>query len=695
MQPIDDGDFVLQPFTLVDFASNISTFSISIVAFCAGIAISFESARAQSHDSTKTVLTEEIQVEETRLALPSTELNVYETLSKATLEKLNAISVADAVRQLPSVMLKDYGGIGGLKTISVRSLGAEHTSVQIDGIKISDAQTGQVDLGRFSVQNLEQVELLHGSSPDALAPARAYTSASVLNLISRIESFHRFAKATEWRLGSQVGAFGQFNQSASMFSKLAKGASLGIDVERISANGEYDYTLQNGRETLNLRRRNTDIRALRAETDLALNLAERSTLFTKVYLYDSERGLPNAVAIRPNPDLIEVSRQRLYIQDAFAQTRIVTSINNKLQLALGGKLAYNFLRFTEPALDPRNPDTDDRYIQREVYANTSLAYRFSANTSARFASDLAYNMLNASRFNAAQPTRWTSISTLAFVHRAGQLSFESNLSATVVRETTAFGTAAPNRQALTPTLALGYKPFANEDLRMRASYRETFRLPTFNDLYYTRVGNTNLRPEYARQWNVGIGYEKRLHSHAFALRLDGFRIDVTDKILAVPRDAFNWSMQNIGEVKTLGVDAHAESAVRVYETTLSLVANYTRQDVLDVSKTSLTPNRQIPYTPKELGSAIVSLERERWSIGYTLTYTGFRFALPENTTNEVLPAFWLSDVSMSFSVPLGEFSLKLKAEVSNLLNANYEVIQFFPMPGRNYRLSVNLTTLAR
>ncbi len=693
---MDDGDFVLQPFTLVDFASNGFTLCACIVALGVSVAILLtESTRAQSRDSTKTVLTEEIQVEETRLALPSTEPNVYETLSKATLEKLNAISVADAVRQLPSVMLKDYGGIGGLKTISVRSLGAEHTSVQIDGIKISDAQTGQVDLGRFSVQNIEQVELIHGTSPDVLAPARAYTSASVLNLVSRIESFHQSAKATEWRLGSQVGAFGQFNQSASLLSKLAKEASLGIDVERISANGEYDYTLQNGRETLNLRRRNTDIHALRAETDLALNLAERSTLFTKIYLYNSERGLPNAVAIRPNPDLIEVSRQRLYVQDAFAQTRIVTSINDKLQLALGGKWAYNFLRFTEPALDPRTPDTDDRYIQREVYATTSLSYRLSENTSARFATDLAHNTLNASLFNAAQPTRWTSISAVAFVHRAGRLSLESNLSATLARETTAFGTAAPNRRALTPTLALGYKPFADEGLRMRASYRETFRLPTFNDLYYTRVGNTTLRPEYARQWNVGVGYEKRLQSHSFALRLDGFRIDVTDKILAVPRDAFNWSMRNIGEVKTLGVDAHAESTVRVYETTLSLVANYTRQDVLDVSRTSLTPNRQIPYTPKELGSAMVALERGSWSIGYTLTYTGFRFTLPENTANEVLPAFWLSDVNVSVGVPLGEFALKLKAEVSNLLNANYEVIQFFPMPGRNYRLSVNLTSLAR
>jgi len=692
----DDGVIVLQPFAIVDFASNIIkegaiTFFTLALLLCSG------RLWAQSKDSTKTVRTEEIRVEDTRLITPSTSPYTYETLSKAELEKLNALTVADAVRQLPSVMLKDYGGIGGLKTISVRSLGAEHTTVQLDGIKLSDAQTGQVDLGRFSVQNLEQIELTSGNVPNPLAPARAYTSASVLNLVSKIESFHTAAQRYDWRAGSQIGSFGQFNQSASVFSKISERASIGVDVERISANGEYDYRLQNGRETLNLRRRNTDITSLRLETDLALNVASRSTVWIKAYLYDSERGLPNAVAIRLNPDLIEVSRQRLYLQDAFAQTRVLTSLSDKLKLNIGGKFAYNFLRFTDPSLDDRNPSLDDRYVQREFYVTTSFAYSLSENTTVSLASDLALNTLNASLYNAAQPKRWTSISVLAFTYRTEHISFESNLAATHASEITAFGTPAPNRSAITPTIAIGYKPLSDEGLRLRASFRNTFRLPTFNDLYYTRVGNTSLRPEYARQWNVGIGYEKFSSSRwrYVALRLDGFRFDVTDKILAVPRDAFNWSMRNLGAVETLGIDAHFESQVQLAKATLALTANYTRQNVLDVSPTSLTPRQQIPYTPKELGSAIVSLEQGVWAIGYALTYTGFRFALPENTASNVLPAFWLNDISVSVGIPLGDFSVKVKAEVSNLFDARYEVIQFFPMPARNYRLSVNLTQVAR
>ncbi|MCS6990153.1 MAG: TonB-dependent receptor [Chloroherpetonaceae bacterium] len=652
---------------------------------------------AQSIDSTKTVRVDEIRVEATRLLSPSASLHSAETLSKAELDKLNAITVADAVRQLPSVTLKDYGGIGGLKTISVRSLGAEHTAVQIDGIKISDAQTGQIDLGRFSIQNLDQIELINGNAPDMLQPARAYASASVLNLVSKIESFHRSARQSEWRLGSQVGSFEQFNQSASLFARLSERASLGVDIERISANGEYDYRLQNGRETMNLTRRNADLRSIRAETDLAFNVSDRSTLFVKAYFYDSERGLPSAVAIRPNPDLIEVSRQRLWHQDAFAQTRIFTSLSERLKMSVGGKFAYNYLRFIEPALDPRNPNIDDRYVQREIYGAASLAYRIGEKTTASLATDLAVNALNASHYQAAQPTRWTSIAALALAHQGETTSLETNLVATYARETTVFGTSAPNRNALTPSIAIGYKPFADLGFRLRASHRQTFRLPTFNDLYYARVGNPNLRPEYARQWNVGVGYE-RLSSSMWkqaAVRLDAFRIDVTDKILAIPRDAFNWSMRNIGAVQTTGFDARVESQLQIASATLSLVGNYARQEAIDVSPASLTPNQQIPYAPKELASAHFSLEKDFWSIGYALSYTGFRFALPENEASNVLPAFWLNDVSLSVGFPLWSFFAKAKFEASNLFNARYEVIQFFPMPARNFRLSLNLTPNAR
>src|SRR4051812_41126806 len=78
------------------------------------------------------------------LDISSTTVNVQQ-LNKNELSQLNSLSVADAVKYFSGVVIKDYGGIGGLKTVSVRSLGANHTGVMYDGIMVSDVQGGQID----------------------------------------------------------------------------------------------------------------------------------------------------------------------------------------------------------------------------------------------------------------------------------------------------------------------------------------------------------------------------------------------------------------------------------------------------------------------------------------------------------------------------------------------------------------------
>ena len=74
-------------------------------------------------------------------------LATAQTLGGADLQALSTTSVADALKYFSGVQIKDYGGLGGLKTINVRSMGAQHVGIYIDGIRITNAQNGTVDLG--------------------------------------------------------------------------------------------------------------------------------------------------------------------------------------------------------------------------------------------------------------------------------------------------------------------------------------------------------------------------------------------------------------------------------------------------------------------------------------------------------------------------------------------------------------------
>lgn len=60
------------------------------------------------------------------------------------------------------IQIKDYGGVGGLKTVNIRSMGTNHVGVFYDGIELGNAQNGTVDLGRFSLDNMESVTLYNG-----------------------------------------------------------------------------------------------------------------------------------------------------------------------------------------------------------------------------------------------------------------------------------------------------------------------------------------------------------------------------------------------------------------------------------------------------------------------------------------------------------------------------------------------------
>ena len=85
-----------------------------------------------------------------------------QTLSGKQLERLSVHSVADAIRYFSGVQIKDYGGIGGLKTVNIRSMGTNHVGVFYDGIQLGNAQNGTIDLGRFSLDNMEAITLYNG-----------------------------------------------------------------------------------------------------------------------------------------------------------------------------------------------------------------------------------------------------------------------------------------------------------------------------------------------------------------------------------------------------------------------------------------------------------------------------------------------------------------------------------------------------
>ncbi len=653
-------------------------------------------------DTTKTyrigevTVTEQYRKAEIRTTAP------FQTLSAKQLSKLNALQVSDAIRHFSGVSLRDYGGIGGLKTVSVRSLGATHTAVSYDGITLTDCQTGQIDIGRFSLDNVEMIALNNGQSDQIFQPARMFASAALLQIRTVTPRFED-KKTWQGKVGLKSGSFGLFNPAFRLQHKINRMFSADLSGEWLAAHGQYpyllDYSYLGSGLTSKEIRKNTDVSNLRLETTLYANLTERESAYLKAYLYTSERGLPGATILY-NTD--NFSSQRMEDRTFFVQGHYEKDLSDLFSMQLNAKYHHGYMHYSDTTYLNELGRMESFFRQNEYYGSVAMLYHASRNLSFSFAADGFVNQMLA-RFETpelsdafAKPVRNSLLSVLAAKFVTDELLATASLLSTMVNDKVQVGEAPDSHRRLSPYLSVAYKPFADQDIRVRFFYKNIFRLPSFNDLYYARTGNVGLQPETTDQLNAGLTYALSLADWMplFSVTVDAYRNYVKDKIVALPtKNIFIWSMVNLGKVQVDGLDLTVETNLSVNDKIAVLLGGtYTYQRALDVTMPgSNTYGHQIPYTPRVSGSGRLGVETPWVNVSYSLLWSGARYAGYQNYTENRLPGYADHGISASRDVKLKRCVLSLQVEALNLLDENYAVVKWFPMPGRSYRTIVSLS----
>lgn len=650
-------------------------------------------AQRQKVDTTKiydipeVTVSERYQTREVRSSAP------IQILTREKLNNLQALQVSDAVKHFAGVTVKDYGGIGGLKTVSLRSLGAEHTAVGYDGITISDTQTGQIDIGRFSLDNVDRISLSNGQSDNIFQPARFFASAGILNIQTLTPRFKK-DEQTHVNASFKTGSWGLVNPALLIEQKLGNRWALSVNGEWMSADGRYPYTMHYGNKndsTSREKRKNTEVRTLRTEASLFGNFSDTEQWRLKAYYYQSSRGLPGATTL-----YYDYASQHLWDKNTFVQSQYKKEFSRKWVFQTSAKWNWSYQRYLDPDYKGQEGKTENNYYQQEYYLSASLLYRAFNNISFSLASDGSINTLNADLKNFAYPTRYLWLTAFAGKYVNEWLTASASLLATVVNEETRFGACAGNHHKLTPYFSASFKPFADEELRLRIFYKDIFRLPNFNDLYYSEIGNVNLRPENTSQYNVGVTYAKEINNFIpyISATVDAYYNKIEDKIIAIPtKNIFIWSMVNLGEVEIKGIDAKAAVSLQpCKDIRLNLSANYTYQQALDVTDPNgKTYKHQIAYTPRVSGSGQAGIETPWVNLSYSLIYSGKRYALGQNLPENRLNGYSDHSASVSREVNWKKMKASLNVEILNIMNKNYEIVRYFPMPGRSLRATIKLT----
>lgn len=642
-------------------------------------------------------------------AKPFSEVIPSQSLKGIELKRLNSHSVADALRYFAGVQIKDYGGLGGLKTVDVRNMGTHHVGVFYDGIQLGNMQNGVTDLGKFSLDDIEELSMYNGQKSDIFQPAKDFAAASTIYLRGKKPKFEG-DKKTNLLVRYKTMTINYHDPSLRIEHKLSDRVNVSLSSQYIKSNGEYKYRYKRNNKDGTLAydttatRWNSDIEALRIESGVYGRL-DNGTWDAKLYYYDSDRGAPGAIKENKFSDGF---RQR--DKNFFAQASMTNEFTEKYKFQARAKFAFDYMHyFARDSVNFLNEtvtegaQADNRYYQQEVYLSAVNMYTILPGWDVALATDFQYNKLNATLKGVgtqfSYPQRYTILYSLSSSYNLGKLKTMGSVIGTHVQERVRFNAKAPNKTELTPAIFIGYEPFDRYDLTIRSFAKRIFRMPTFNDLYYQMVGQAVLRPEYMNQYNIGFTYSKAIRRgfvDSFSLQADAYYTDTKDKIVAAPaNNLFRWTMTNMGKVRGKGVEVVSNLKMHIDQVYLTTNLTYAYTESTDKTKlfgiAKSSYGDQIPYTPWHSGSAIANATYKTWDLNYSFIYVGKRYNANVNNikVNEAQP-WYTHDLSLQKVFNFKQLIAKTTVEVNNLFNQQYEVIANYPMPGRTFRFIVSL-----
>ncbi|MDO5447580.1 MAG: TonB-dependent receptor [Prevotellaceae bacterium] len=588
------------------------------------------------------------------------------SMSDEDMLRLGVTDITDALHRLPGITLRDYGGAGGIKTVSVRGFGSQHTGVSYDGMMLNEGQNGEIDLHRYTLDNLKTLSLSVGEKDDIFVTARSNSTAATINL-----------ETEKWKgvMGKiTTGAWGMINPMIGFGVPISDNLSLSANVDYLHADNNYPFTLMNVATETREHRSHSKMDQMHGEFDLKWQMGNSTMLATKAYYYNNERELPGIVHY-----YTDENDENLHERNAFIQARLKSILTEKVSLMLNGKWDYASTEYHNGM--PSGGVTSADYWQREYYGSGAIMYSPTDILAFDYSVDYFVNSLNTTLNNTSHANRKSLLQSFA-----GKLSEQRLTLVARALWSNYFGEA----HRLSPAFSLSYKIIEDADLYFRASFKEIFRMPSFKELYFFHLGDTDLKPENTRQINLGLTHQGRIGDRMkLSLTLDGYYNWITDKIVSVPINMFVWRNINMAKVVATGIDATLALTYDINKVqSVEIAGNYSLQRVMNkTDKESPYFDNQIAYTPLHSGSVTLSWKNPWVNLSATYDGMGERWTTNEHSQDTRLAGFMEFSASAFRNFTIKKTDITIRASMMNILDKQYDIVAHYPMPGRSWKIS--------
>lgn len=621
-------------------------------------------AEQSATDSAKIYPLKEVVITATRFATPINESpSAIELITKEQITRTNATTLADVLQNASSIFIKDYGTAGGLKTISIRGTTAEHNLILINGSKINNFQNGLVDLSLLPVDNIERVEVVQGGN-SALYGSDAI--GGVVNILT--------TKSSEERKFNLTGTKGSFN-----YNKYQVGYSdrlhgqIGLSIKYLNEYGDDNYNYNVIDSSIVKKRENANFK--RHNLYLSTDIEHGKTNFYSASLYtNSQRGIPGSLAF---PSL------KANQNDKTLSTQFIlnNSSLNKINIKLSSSVYYSHQIYSDI-------DWSINSFSKNIHYNINpqFDYTLSQNILIAFGGEYAKGKLEGVDYVSKIKKQQKSIYLTSNINIELANDYVKKIN---MYPTIRFDKYSQFDGEVIPKI--GFSSTLYKDVYFRTGYGINYRIPTLNDLYYIdswgNKGNANLKPEYSRAFDIGIN---RSFDFLGKVIIDGsyFKIDIRDKIIWMPTPIWTYSPLNIGKVATQGYSIKLNWLLNRY---IEFEGKYTYTDSRKRNANGdndPTFDKQIIYTPKGITKLGLNLSYEFISLNLFQQFVSKRFVDEVNTKSLSPYSIISGNISFNYKTNYGNYSAKF--EMNNMLDKNYQVMNDYPMPLRNYRFTIGL-----
>ena len=564
-----------------------------------------------------------VTIESTRIDLPFKENS--RTISIITAEVIEgspATNLAELLQQEAGIDIRRQGIYGMQADLYIRGGSFDQTLLLIDGIKVEDPQTGHHTLNiALPLEVIKRIEIIKGPAARIFGQ-NAFTGA--INIVTKTNG------DLKNNVGFQLGSYNQQHATATLGKSLDNTNVMGHASINSSEGYRYNTDFQNQnyflKSSFNTKTTPIDVIATFSERKFGGN--QFYAINAKEQYEETQSSLVGISTIIKRGDL-KISPQLYWKrnQDMYLYIRNNPSVYRNL------------------------------HISNKVGIQINSSYSSSFGVTG-FGIDVAKVKMNSNRLGNRE--RW--MGNFFLEHRFSLLDNKLDITPGVaVNYFSEFDFNA------FPGIDLGYR--INDSFRVYANAGYTYRVPTYNDLYYVGrqdIGNENLVPERAISEEIGLKYfgDKLTASVAFFNRDSDNLIDYTKE-----NEDDKWQSNNLKRLNSNGIEAQLSSPFKLgqYTQSLSLGYTYLNED-LGTVKSNFSK-----YVINSLNQHLTANIKTQFSKNFSQSVV-YKFADRANGEN-----YSVVDVQLKLMIN----TLELTLTGNNIFNASYIETGIVPMPKGN------------